>query len=239
MPPVAEIACFETGSKFSLSGSWKDTVFFLPNCLTLGPCSAVSQWSGADDPAASSSGFSLDVTVAFLGRPRTGRDDGAVTCIASCVETTSLETSVVAFFAGLPRANFGCAVVLSCVVDSTAFLGRPRAGFLAGGSCSSSSLSSALVFLFVAVLLVSDVVVLEVVGFGFALALAAAVMIFAGFRAGSLPLVVARERVILLGGDSIVAGWFQGCIAQDFRRAHFIELSNLGAFAWPKIHPMI
>lgn len=106
-----------------------------------------------------------------------------------------------AFFGGRPRAVRAVTVGAAVEDDSSgsaAFLGRPRAALLVAGTslCSCSSSSSALVFRLAAVLFVLAVAV--------DFALAAAVTILVDAMAGSVAFAAARDRVIRLGGESMI-----------------------------------
>lgn len=191
-PPRTGSLASMAGWMFSLSGSWNLTLFFTTGfAAAVGLDVAVVRTLVVVFLAGSAACSSVEAAAAFLGRPRV-----ALTGAGSSLGGAA----VAACFVTRTRVGFAGA---SASAGSSTFFGRPRGRLGAGtsrwASCSSSSCSSALVFLLAAVLFVPAVAVL--------FARAAAVMILVVLTVGSLALAAARARVILLGGDSMVLVW--------------------------------
>ena len=192
------------GSMFSFSGSWNVTVFLMAGLVVAAARVLVVLEGSA---AVLGSSFSW----VFLGRPRLGLGCSTACSAGSAVVFFALVALVAALVAvepaevaALRRAGLGAGSVGS----SAAFLGRPRcrAVFITGAEAiSSSSVSSARVFLLAEVVLVVVVVAA-------AFALEAAVVVCAvDFPEVSLAFAAARARVIRLGGDWVsMLGRFDG-----------------------------
>ncbi|KAI6756610.1 hypothetical protein HG530_011208 [Fusarium avenaceum] len=200
IPGRAGSVASSVGSMFSLSGSWNLTAFLIAGlevpivfvvlvvvvvvvAAAVRVRVAVVFFTGAAGAGSSAA------ATAFRGRPLVGLAGAAV----------SLGGSVAVFFNTRPRIGFAGPSDLASDSCSSAFLGLPRVLLTAADSrcsSSSSSFSSARVFLLAVVLFVPAVAVL--------FARAAAVTIFVVFTEGSVALAAALARVILLGGDSMI-----------------------------------
>lgn len=187
--PLGSDSLCAVGSMFSLSVSSNLTLFLTvgADLLTVPArvrVAAVVLLAG---------GWSVDVAVFLLGRPRAALGS-SLGCVVEVL--VAIRVVRVALTGSARREDVGSPTV------PVARLGRPRRRRArASASLFSSSLSSARVFRLVAVLAVGAVAVDDGPA---ALALAAAVMILVVFTVDALALAAARARVIRFGGESIV-----------------------------------
>lgn len=185
----------DTGSTFSLPGSWKVTDFLAAVRVAVGGFAAVARArvvlvTGSGSESSKPGSWSRSMTLLVLVRVALGAAAGAAA-------GTSAE-----IFLGLPLVGFAAKADEDAAGSSGigAFLGRPLVGRLVMVSSSSPSAapsSSARVFRLVAAVLLATVALDD-------LACAAAVTILVVLMGASLLALAALARVTLFGGDSML-----------------------------------